>query len=141
MQMRVQGRASGGEPVLAVRVRVESGEHGAARRAAGGLRDVGDVELDAARSESVEVRRFDDLVAIATELEAQVIGGDEQDVRFPFFFDAKCALHQQERSDDCSEYSHVDCLVLNLNPNPSSLPLFRSCLSIGSKVCVSALYT
>ena len=73
MQMRVQSRASGGEPILAVSMRIDSSQHGAARRAAGGLGNVGDFEQYAARSESVEVRRFDDLVPIATELEPKVV--------------------------------------------------------------------
>ena len=110
-QVWVQSEAAaGGEPVLAVRVDVESGEHGAARGAAGGLRDVGDIELDSARGEGVDLGSFDDGVAVATELEAEVVGGDEQDVGpsgrgfrardgAPQFFGADCALHQQERCD------------------------------------------
>ena len=83
LQVWVQGEvAAGGEPVLAVRVGVESGEHGAPRGAAGGLCDVGDVELDSARGEGVDPGSFDDGVAVATELEAEVVGGDEQDVGF-----------------------------------------------------------
>ena len=80
MQVGVQSRASGGEPVLAAGEGVETGEHRAARRAARGLRDVSDIELNSARRESVEMRRFNNGVAVTTKLEAQVIGGDEQDI-------------------------------------------------------------
>ena len=94
MQVRVQGRASGGEAVLAVRVGVDSGEHGAARRAAGSLGDIGNIELDAAGGEGGEVGRFDGLVAVATELDAKVVGSDEQDIE-PLFFGGDHALYQQ----------------------------------------------
>ncbi len=106
LQVRVQGKAAGGEPVLAVRVGVETGEHGAARGAAGGLCDVGNVELDAARGEGVELGRFDNGVAVATELKAEVVGGDEQDVgpsgrsfRTLWFLSVDSTLHQEERCD------------------------------------------
>ncbi len=62
-----------GEPVLAVGVWIESGKHGASRGAARGLGDLGDIELDAARSEGVELGRFDYGVSVATELETQVV--------------------------------------------------------------------
>ena len=100
LQVGVQGRASGGEPVLAVRVDVESGEHGAARGAARGLGDVGDVELDSACGEGVEVGRFDDGVAVATELEAEVVGGDEQDVGPTLFLSESQSLYQHKCYSD-----------------------------------------
>ena len=124
--------AASGEPVLAVRVWIKSGEHGAARRAAGGLRDVGDIEPDAARGEGVEMGSFDDGVTVATELEAEVVGGDEQDVGPSRcigtregtlrFFSADLARHQQERCNQECHNFHCNSLLRNLNLSPNLNP-------------------
>lgn len=118
VQVGVQGRARGGESVLTILVRVESGEHGAARRTTGGLRDVGNIELDPTGGEGVEMGRFENGVAVATKLEAEVIGGDEQYIGLLLFFSAGHALHQQNSCDDCRQNIHVNCP--RRNPNQTS---------------------
>ena len=55
-----------------------------ARGGAHGLLAISAVEHHAAFGEAVEVRRFDDGVAVAAQLRAQVIDGDEQDVHLFF---------------------------------------------------------
>jgi len=80
VEMRVQAGPGRGEAVLPVAVHMEAGEHGTTRGTAGGLGNVSDVELHPPGGQPVHVGRFNDLVAIGTELKPKIVAGDEQHI-------------------------------------------------------------
>jgi hypothetical protein len=64
---------------------MQAGHQGATGGSADGAARVAIGEADALGSETVEVRRLDDFLAIATEVAVtEIVGEDEEDVGFPF---------------------------------------------------------
>jgi len=70
------------EVVDASGIWTEAGEKGGARRAADGLLAIGFGKYGTAPGEGIDIRRVDVFGAITTELWAEVIYSDEQDVHF-----------------------------------------------------------
>ena len=62
------------------RIGVLAGQQAGARRVAERELAIGPLEADAAFGEGVEIRRVDDLVAVAAELGPQIVEGDQEDV-------------------------------------------------------------
>jgi hypothetical protein len=69
-----------GEVIDAGGVRREAGQQGGAGGAAEGELGVGAVEADAGAGDAVDVRRFDEGMAVATEAGVEVVDGEEEDV-------------------------------------------------------------
>lgn len=61
----------------------EAGQHRCTARVAQRELHVGAIEPDSARGEPVEVRRLDQRMALGAEIEVEIVGHDEQDVRRP----------------------------------------------------------
>ena len=80
-QFRMQGETAVGQAILPRGMGMQPCEHRAAGWTAGGLRDIGGSKLHAAAGELVYVRCLDQGFAVATELQAEVVGGDEEDVK------------------------------------------------------------
>ena len=72
-----------GKPDLTVLMRVKTGENAAARGAAGCLRHETVFETDAFLGQLVHVDRPGARVAVAAELDPEVVGGNQQDVGTP----------------------------------------------------------
>ena len=82
-EVRVDGAEIGLQIMDARRVRAQARQHRHAARAAERELRVGPCEADAARRESIEVRRPDNGMAERPQVVAEVVGHDEQDVRAP----------------------------------------------------------
>src|SRR4051812_32591980 len=68
------------QAVLAALMRVEPGVDRGPARAAGGHGGVGPGEADALFGKAIEMGRADRLVAVTAEIEAEIVGDDQNDV-------------------------------------------------------------
>ena len=103
------------------RVRAGAGHQTAARRRADRLLAIGALENDARFGDAVDVRTLDVVLAIAAELRAEIIHGDEQDIRLLRRGSGQSAGRSGNDGQDKSVEFHVRLIGCYSSPVDSCL--------------------